>query len=126
MFCFWASFLADVSYLVASNAKGGGFTPDRHVIFHVTWFFNTNGDIAKNNWLKNVYGGVCFNKIASLCCTNCNSTITCIHQSFFPEYVSKNYIPSSTTKVSLRGFYKILEKFLQDICHFLSYKVADL
>ena len=22
--------------------------PDWHVIFHVIWFFNTNGDVAKN------------------------------------------------------------------------------
>ena len=27
------------------------------------------------NVTKNVYDGVCFNKIARLCCTNCNSTI---------------------------------------------------
>ena len=50
MFCFWASFLVDVSYLGAINAKGGCFTPE-YVIFYLTWFFSTNGVIAKNNWL---------------------------------------------------------------------------
>ena len=72
------------------------------------------------NFPKNVYDGVCFNKIASLCCTNCSSTITRIHHRFFSEYVPKNYIPSSATWVSPRGFckkalHKISEKFLRDI-----------
>ena len=52
------------------------------------------------NFPKNVYDGVCFNKIASLYCANYNSTITRIHQRLFSEYVPKNYIPGYTTKVS--------------------------
>ena len=117
----------DVSYWRVVNVKRGGFTDDWHVIFHMIWFFNTTGDVANNGWFrklenfpKNVYDGVSFNKIARLCCTNCNSTMTNIDQRFFSEYVSKNYISGSTTEVSPRGFcdialYKILEKFLQDI-----------
>ena len=31
------------------------------------------------NFLKKVYNGVCFNKIASLRCTGCKSTITKHH-----------------------------------------------
>ena len=42
MFCFWVSFLADVSYLEPLNAKGGDFRPDWYVIFHAIWFLNTN------------------------------------------------------------------------------------
>ena len=90
-------------------------------------FFNANGDVVKTigcqslkNFPKNVYDGVCFNKIASLCCTNCNPTITRIHHRIFSEDVPQNYIPSSTTEASLHGFcmivlYKILEKLLRDI-----------
>ena len=36
-------------YLI--NAKWGDYIPDWHVIFHVIWFFNTNGDLVKNKWL---------------------------------------------------------------------------
>ena len=69
------------------------------------------------NFPKNVYDGVCFSKIASLCCTNCNSTITSILHRFFSEYVKKNYTPGSTTEVSPRGFCKIaLLKFRQSFC----------
>ena len=62
---------------------------------------------------------VCLNKVASLCCTNCNVTVTSIHQRFFSEYVPKIYIPGSTTDISPSGFcktalYKISEKFLRD------------
>ena len=92
MFCFWASFLTDLSYLAAANAKGGSFSSDWYVIFHVIWFFNTNGNVAKNNWYwkfgkfpKSVWDGVCFNKIASLCCINCSFTITRIYHNFFLE-----------------------------------------
>ena len=90
-------------------------------------FFNTNGDVVKiidcqslENFPKNVYDGVCFNTIASLCCTNCNSTISRIHHRFFLEDVPQTYVPGSTTEASLHGFcmivlYKILEKLLRDI-----------
>ena len=69
---------------------------------------------------KNVCDEACFNKIATLRCTNCNSTITSIHERFFSGTAQKNYIPGPTTEVSLRGFckialYKTLEKFLRDI-----------
>ena len=72
------------------------------------------------NFPKNIYGGVRFSKIASLCCTNCSCTITSDHHRYFSEYVPKNYILSSTTEFSPRGFcmialYKISEKFLWDI-----------
>ena len=72
------------------------------------------------NFLKNIYGGVCFNKIASLCSTKSNSTITRLHYRLFAEYVQKNCISSSTTEVSPRGFweralYKIWKEFLQDV-----------
>ena len=72
------------------------------------------------NFRKNVYDGVCFNKIASLCCTNYNSTKTRFHCKLFSECVPKDYIPGFTTEVSPRGFckiavYKILEKSLRDI-----------
>ena len=90
-------------------------------------FLNINGDVVKiidcqslGNFPKNVYDGVCFNKIASLCCTNCNSTISRIHHKIFLEDVPQTYIPGSTTEASLHGFcmivlYKILEKLLRDI-----------
>ena len=29
-----------------------GLTPNFHVIFHIIYFFTTNGDIKKNNWLQ--------------------------------------------------------------------------
>ena len=80
----------------------------------------------------NVYDGACLNKIASLCCTNCNSMITIIYYRFFSEYVPKNYILGSTTEVSPRGFckkalYKISEEFFaRYLCHSLSIKVASL
>ena len=127
MFCFWASLLADVSSLGAINAKGGGFTPDWHEVFHVISFFNTmemlwkiNDCKSLENFPKNVYDGVCFNKIASLCCTNYNSTKTRFHCKLFSECLPKDYIPGFTTEVSPRGFckiavYKILEKSLRDI-----------
>ena len=72
------------------------------------------------NFPKNVYDEVCFNKIASLCCTNYNSTKTRFHCKLFSECVPKDYIPGFTTEVSPRGFckiavYKILEKSLRDI-----------
>ena len=67
---------------------------------------------------------MCFNKIAGLCCTNWNSTITRIHQRLFSEYVTKIYILGSTAEVSLLGFrkiglYKISENFLRDIFNIL-------
>ena len=65
------------------------------------------------NFPKNVYDGVCFNKIASLCGTNCSSTITSIHRRFFSEYVPKNVIlGSATCGDSKIAFYKISEKLL--------------
>ena len=79
------------------------------------------------NFAKNVYDGVCFDKIANLCCTICSSTITRIHRRLFSEDVPKNYIPGSTTEVSPQGFckialYKISEKILRDIfvIHYLT------
>ena len=39
---------------------------------------------------KNVYDGICFNKIANLHCTGCNSTITRIHQRSLLQYVPKS------------------------------------
>ena len=81
------------------------------------------------NFPKNVYDEVCFNKIANLWCTICSSTITRVHRRFFLEYVQKSYIPGSTTEVSPRDFckialYKISEKFLRDICHSLFNNLA--
>ena len=83
------------------------------------------------NFPKNVYDGVCFSKIASLCCTNCNSTITSILHRFFSEYVKKKLYSG----FHYRGFpawflpdssFDISAKFLRDICHSLSNKVAGL
>ena len=70
------------------------------------------------NFLKNIYGGVCFNKIASLCSTKSNSTITRLHYRLFAEYVQKNCISSSTTEVSPRGFWEreLFIKFGKSSC----------
>ena len=77
------------------------------------------------NFPKNLYNGVCFNKIASLRCTNCNCIITRIHQKLFLEYVPKKYIQGSTKDVSPRGFCKItLNKSAKYLSHSLSYKAA--
>ena len=104
-----------------------GFALSEKMVFYMIWFFNTSGDVAKiadceslENFLKNVSNGVSFNKIASLCRTNCNSTITKIRHRFFSEYIPKIYISSSTKEVPPRSFfkialYKILERFLKDI-----------
>ena len=136
MFCFWASFLEDVSYLGAINAKG--FTPDWHVIS--LWFDSStqmemlqkiNDCESLENLPENVYDGVCFNKVASLRCTNCISTITRRHHIFFFRICSKNCMPGSTTEVSLRGlqesslqnFVKVSTRYL---CHSLSNKVTGL
>ena len=82
------------------------------------------------NLPENVYDGVCF-KVASLCCTNCISTITRRHHIFFFRICSKNCMPGSTTEVSLRGlqesslqnFVKVSARYL---CHSLSNKVTGL
>ena len=64
-----------------------GLTPSFHVIFHVIWFFTTNGDITKNNWLKNTqgnfYDGVSFSRVISLQFSDCNFTVKIIHRRFF-------------------------------------------
>ena len=136
MFCFWASFVEDVSYLGAINAKG--FTPDWHVIS--LWFdSSTQMEMLQKitdcesleNFPENVYDGVCFNKIASLCCTNCISTITRMHHRFFFRICSKNCMPGSTTEVSSRGLQdSSLQNFVKVsawyLCHSLSNKVTGL
>ena len=48
MFCFWASFLADFSYLGAINAKRKDFTPKWHVVFHVIWFLRCCDERLRN------------------------------------------------------------------------------
>ena len=80
----------------------------------------TIGCESLENFPKNVYDRVCFNKIACPGCTNCNSTITRIYRRFFSEYVPKSYMPGNTTEASRRRFckialYKISEKFQRDI-----------
>ena len=83
------------------------------------------------NFPKKVFDGVCFNKIASLSCTNCSSTITRIHRRFFSEYVPKNYpglhrrgFPTWFLKdSSLQNFGKGPARYL---CHSLSNKRAGL
>ena len=86
------------------------------------------------NFLKNVSDGVRFSKIASLCCTNCNSSITSIHNRFFSKYVPKNYFLGSTTRVPPHGFwkialYKISEQFFRDnfvISHLTKLQATNL
>ena len=42
-------------YLVQKTKESSlfcGLTPSFHVIFHIIYFFTTNGDIKKNNWLQ--------------------------------------------------------------------------
>ena len=71
------------------------------------------------NFPKNVYDGVCFNKLASLYCANCNCTTTRIHHRFFFRICSKELYSGFHHKSFPRGFwkialYKISEKFLPD------------
>ena len=61
--------------------------------------------IGWENFLKNVRAGICLNKISSLCCTNCNSTIIRIYCRFICSLLG-------FCKIAL---YRILEKFLRDI-----------
>ena len=42
-------------YLVQKTEESSlfcGLTPSFHVIFDIIYFFTTNGDIKKNNWLQ--------------------------------------------------------------------------
>ena len=126
MFCFIAFFLTDVSYLGTTNAKGVGFTPDCHVIFHVIWFFNSNGDVVKNNWWW------MFRKCSekrlwqSLFQWNCKSVLYKLllrpefTEDSFQNMSQKTIFRTPTKMLYPRGFcnitpYKNSEKFLQDI-----------
>ena len=73
------------------------------------------------NFLKHVYDRVCFNKIASLCCTNGNSTTTRtyrrIHQekTIFPALPERLSHVVSGRKFFIKfrkSFYKIFLSFL--------------
>ena len=73
------------------------------------------------NFLKHVYDGVCVNKIASLCCTNGNSTVTRIYHRFHHEKTISRALPQrfshvvSATKLFIKfwkSFYKIFLSFL--------------
>ena len=109
------------------SAKGGGFSPDWHVIFHVIWFLNTNGDVVKNNWLwkfrkfseKFLWQSL-FRKL-QVCVVQ---TATPLQPEFTADYFQnmfqKNYIPGFITEIFPSGFrkralYKISEKLLFDI-----------
>ena len=116
MFCFWASFPSDVSCLGTVNAKGGkpwlACDLSCDLILQHKWRCCEKLWLWKFRKFSGKNYGVCLNKIASLCCINCNYTITRTHCRFFSEYVSKSYIPYSTTKVSARFYHALFAKLL--------------
>ena len=72
------------------------------------------------NFPENDCDGVCFNKIASLCFTNCSSAITKFHHRFFSEYLPKSYIPETTTEFfPFGGFPKFRKSFCEISLSFL-------
>ena len=79
---------------------------------------------SSENFPKNVYNGVCFNKISHLCCGNWNRTITRNHHKLYSEYAPKNYFLGSNAEFFSRGFcetaiYKIWKSFCKMTLLFL-------
>ena len=80
------------------------------------------------NFLKHVCDGVCVNKIASLCCTNGNSTITRIYHRTHHEKTIFRALPQRFSHMvsATKLFIKFRKSFTRYFCHSLTSKVADL
>ena len=96
-----------------------GLTSSFYVIFHIIYFFTTNGNIKKKidckslkNSQGNFYGGVSFSKVISLQFSDCNFAIKKIHHRFFSGNAPKTSCLKTIKKVFFLRKKSIVEQRL--------------